>query len=59
MDNLTLKNILREYEKKTFIMNEKEDVVITGLGFFKVMKPGKVEVYTFKEVDVYKRKSFI
>ncbi len=54
-DNDKLKNL----EKKEITINEKEDIVIEGLGFIKVMKKAKIKVYTLKNVDVYTRKSFL
>ena len=40
-------------------MQGREDVVIDGLGFIKVMRPGNLIIYTYPEVDVYVRKSLI
>ena len=40
-------------------VQEKEDIVISGLGFIKVMKPGIFNIYTIPGVLVYTRKSFI
>ena len=48
-----------KFEERTFSIKRKEDIVIAGLGFIKVMKPAEVTVYTFKEVDVYTRKTLI
>ncbi len=36
-----------------------EDIVISGLGFIKVMKDEDVDIYTKEEVEVYTRKSLI
>lgn len=61
-------NIERSFKKRELINNlelhqievkEKEDIVISGLGFIKVMKPGNFNVYTLPGVWVYTRKSFI
>lgn len=61
-------NIERSFKKRELIndlelhqieVKEKEDIVISGLGFIKVMKPGKFNVYTLPGVLVYIRKSFI
>lgn len=45
--------------KKEFIVNEDEDIVISGLCFIKFTKKEKVEIYTLDSVEVYKRKSLI
>lgn len=50
---------ISSFVSHTFILDGKQDVVIPGLGFVKVMKPGKVTVFLPKEVSVYIRKSFI
>ena len=49
-NHLVLHNIL---------VKEREDIVISGLGFIKVMKPGQFKIYTLPSVLVYTRKSFI
>ncbi len=54
-DNDKLKNL----EAYTFMIEEKEDIVIEGLGFIKVMKKATIKLYTLKGVDVYTRKSFL
>lgn len=38
---------------------EKEDIVVCGLGFIKVMKPGVFNIYTLPNVSVYTRDAFI
>jgi hypothetical protein len=54
------KNDLNEHlELHNILVNEREDIVVSGLGFIKVMKPGKFKVYTLPGVLVYTRKSFI
>lgn len=50
---------ISSFVSHTFTLDGKQDVVIPGLGFVKVMKPGKVTVFLPKEVSVYIRKSFI
>ena len=54
-DNDKLKNL----EAYTFTIQEKEDIVIEGLGFIKVMKKATVKVYTLRDVHVYTRRSFL
>lgn len=50
---------LKDLEEHTFKIHEKEDIVIEGLGFIKVMKKATIKVYTLKNVAVYTRKSFL
>lgn len=54
-DNDRLSNLI----KQTIKVSEKEDIVITGLGFIKVMKSDDITIYTIKGTKVYTRKSFI
>jgi len=63
-NELEIKRIRKEpvfdnFEMRSFKMRQKEDIVIAGLGFIKVMKPDEVVVYTFECLDVYTRKSLI
>lgn len=46
-------------EKHIIKVSNKEDIVITGLGFIKVMKSDEIILYTIPGVEVYTRKSFI
>lgn len=61
-------NVERSFKKRDLVSNlevhhievaEKEDIVISGLGFIKVMQKGSFDVYTLPGVLVYTRKSFI
>lgn len=52
-------NLVQNLELRDIVVNEKEDIVISGLGFVKVMKPGNFKIYTLPGVLVYTRKSFI
>ena len=45
--------------KKTFTIKEKTDLVIAGLGWVTIQKPGTVSVWSPKEVDVIQRQSII
>lgn len=59
--------ITRFYKKKTptnfskYIVDvkEKEDILINGLGFIKVMKPSRIELYLKDDITYTIRKSFI
>lgn len=50
---------LKDLEKKEIFVSSKEDVVIKGLGFFKVMNEDKLIIYTIPGVSIYTRKSLI
>ncbi len=45
--------------KKTFTIKDKTDLVIAGLGWVTIQKPGTVSVWSPKEVDVIQRQSII
>lgn len=45
--------------KTTFSLKEKTDIVIAGLGWVTIQKPGTIDVWSPKEVDVIKRSSII
>ena len=50
---------LKDLNKITYEMKYDEDLVITGLGFIKVVSKGVIDVYIDKNVDVFLRKSLI
>jgi hypothetical protein len=50
---------LKDLEKHELKITEKEDIVIEGLGFIKVMRKTSITLYTLKNVHVYTRKSFL
>lgn len=58
-------NVKRLYKKvetkleKTELKVDNNDIVINGLGFIKCIGNGTVNVYTYKNIDVYTRKSLI
>ena len=64
-NDLKIKRSFKEYKisndlKKHIIeVNDKDDIVINGLGFIKVMKKASVTVYALKDTSVYTRKSFL
>lgn len=51
-------NILKKYKKRTININ-KNELVIKGLCFIKVNKKCTIDVYTFDEINVFTRDSFI
>ena len=61
-------NIMRYYKKHTvnnnlvkheFVIEKTSDILISGLGFIKVMKPCKLVLYTLDNVEVSLRKALI
>ena len=58
-------NVKRLYKKvetkleKAELKVDNNDIVINGLGFIKCIGSGTVNVYTYKNIDVYTRKSLI
>ena len=44
---------------KTIRVNEKQDIVIPGLGFIRVGKPEIINIWTLKNTDIYTRSSLI
>ncbi len=50
---------LHHLAKTTIGMKYREDLVICGLGFIKVVDEGTIDLYLNKEVDYYTRKSMI
>ena len=45
--------------KITYAVKYDEDLVITGLGFVKIVNKGLIDVYIDKNVDTFMRKSLI
>lgn len=50
---------LKELNKISFETNHYEDIVINGMGFIKIVDPGKVNIYIDQKINVFKRKSLI
>ena len=57
--NGTKHEYLKDLTKIEMDINHYEDVVISGLGFVKIVDPCKISVYIDKKVNVFKRKSLI
>ena len=57
--NLFNNNELKDKNKTTYELKYNEDIVITGLGFIKVVDKGTVDIYIAKEVETYTRKNLI
>ncbi len=52
-------NLLKDLAKKEFEIGYREDVVINGLGFIKIVEKAKIDIYVDKNVGVFKRSSLI
>lgn len=57
--NLLNNNECRDKNKITYEMKYNEDLVISGLGFIKIVNKGTIDVYINKDVDTFTRKSLI
>lgn len=55
----TFKNKIDDLKEYKIEAKKGYDIVISGLGFIKVMKDEKITIYTLDNVDVYLRKSLI
>lgn len=50
---------LKDKNKITYNMKYDEDLVISGLGFIKIVNKGVIDIYIDKDVDAFTRKSLI
>ena len=57
--NASNKDDLKDLNKITYAVKYDEDLVITGLGFIKIVNKGLIDVYIDKNVDTFMRKSLI
>ncbi len=57
--NLLNNNECRDKNKITYEMKYNEDLVISGLGFIKIVNKGTIDVYINKDVDTFTRRSLI
>lgn len=57
--NLMNNDDLKDKNKITYHMKYDEDLVISGLGFIKIVNKGVVDLYIDKDVDSFTRKSLI
>jgi hypothetical protein len=57
--NLFNNDSLKDKNKITYPVKYEEDLVISGLGFIKIMNKGVIDLYIDKDVDTYLRKSLI
>lgn len=52
-------NELKDKFKTTYQMKYREDVVISGLGFIKIVDKCEIDIYIDKDINVFTRKSLI
>ena len=57
--NLINNNELKDKNKITYDVKYDEDLVISGLGFVKIVNKGVIDVYIDKDIDTFLRKSLI
>ena len=57
--NLFHNTELMDKNKVTYSVKFDEDLVISGLGFIKIVDKGIIDVYIDKDIDTYMRKSLI
>lgn len=57
--NLLNNDELKDKNKITYEIKYDEDLVINGLGFVKIVSPGKIDVYLDKDINTFMRKSLI
>jgi len=57
--NIFHNNSLKDKNKITYNMKYDEDLVISGLGFVKIVDKGVIDVYIDKDVDTFTRRSLI
>lgn len=53
------KDRLTNLKKYEFDINDNQDIVISGLGFFKLVKEGHIEIYTLPNIDIFVRDNLI
>ena len=57
--NLFNNDELKDLNKTTYDVKYEEDLVISGLGFVKIVNKGVIDVYIDKDVETFMRKSLI
>ena len=57
--NLFNKDELKDKNKITYNLKYDEDLVVSGLGFVKIVEKGTINIYIDKDVDTFVRKSLI
>ena len=57
--NATRQSIMQDLSKTTYELKYREDVVINGLGWIKVVEKGVIDIYIDKNIETFIRKNFI
>lgn len=57
--NATKQKIMQDLSKTTYELKYREDIVINGLGWIKVVEKGVVDIYIDKNIETFTRKNFI
>ena len=50
---------MKDLSKTTYEMKYREDLVINGLGWVKIVEKGTVDIYIDKNIETFTRKNFI
>ena len=57
--NANRQTIMKDLSKTTYEMKYREDLVINGLGWIKIVEKGVLEIYIDKNVETFTRRNFI
>lgn len=57
--NATKQTIMQDLSKTTYELRYREDLVINGLGWIKVVEKGVINIYIDKNIETFTRKNFI
>ena len=57
--NASRQTIMKDLSKTTYEMKYREDLVINGLGWVKIVEKGTVDIYIDKNIETFTRKNFI
>lgn len=57
--NAMRQTVMQDLPKATYELKYREDVVINGLGWIKVVGKGVIDIYIDKNIETYTRKNFI
>lgn len=57
--NAMRQTVMQDLPKTTYELKYREDIVINGLGWIKVVGKGVIDIYIDKNIETYTRKNFI
>ena len=57
--NASRQTIMKDLSKTTYEMKYREDLVINGLGWIKIVEKGVLDIYIDKNVETFTRRNFI